>query len=164
MPAITPNLWLDGNVEEAAEFYISVFGGDSKITAISRYPESSPGPAGEVMTVEWVLDGGQKFVGINGGSQFQFNESVSFQIDCADQAEVDHYWEKLTADGGEEGQCGWCKDRFGLSWQVVPRGMDAVFSNPDKAAAQRAMTAMLKMSKLDVAELRAAAEGVPAAS
>jgi len=155
---ITPNLWFDGNVEEAAEFYVDLFE-DGKILNTSYYPENSPGPAGAVMTVEWELHG-QTFIGINGGPQFKFDEAVSFMISCKDQAEVDYFWERLT-DGGEEGQCGWCKDRFGLSWQVVPEGMDVVFSDPDKEKAQRAMQAMLKMQKLDVAALRAAAEGEP---
>ena len=112
------------------------------------------------MTVEWELDG-QRFVGINGGSQFTFDQAVSFQIDCADQDELDHYWERLT-DGGEESQCGWLKDRFGLSWQVVPRGMGELFADRDKGKAERAMQAMLGMKKLDIAALRDAAEGVPA--
>ncbi|HET9858330.1 MAG TPA: VOC family protein [Nocardioidaceae bacterium] len=156
---ITPNLWFDTQAEEAAGFYTSVFK-NSRIVSVARYPEGGPGPAGTVMTVEWELDG-QRFVGINGGPQFTFDEAVSFQIDCADQEEVDHYWAALS-DGGEEGPCGWLKDRFGLSWQVVPRGMDELFSDPDPAKAQRAMQAMLQMSKLDIAGLRSAAEGVPA--
>ena len=156
---ITPNLWFDTQAEEAAGFYTSVFK-NSRIVSVARYPEGGPGPAGTVMTVEWELDG-QRFVGINGGPQFTFDEAVSFQIDCADQEEVDHYWAALS-DGGEVGPCGWLKDRFGLSWQVVPRGMDELFSDPDPAKAQRAMQAMLQMSKLDIAGLRSAAEGVPA--
>ena len=127
---------------------------------MARYPEGAPGPAGSVMTVEWELDG-QRFVGINGGPQFTFSEAVSFQITCQDQDEVDYYWEKLT-DGGEESQCGWLKDRFGLSWQVVPVGMEEVFNDPDPQRAQRAMQAMMGMRKLDVGALRAAANGVPA--
>jgi predicted 3-demethylubiquinone-9 3-methyltransferase (glyoxalase superfamily) len=157
---ITPNLWFDGDAEQAAEFYISVFKRGS-IRNVTRYTEGSPGEPGTVMTVEWELDG-QRFVGINGGPHFTFSEAVSFQISCADQAEVDYYWERLT-DGGEEGQCGWLKDRYGLSWQVVPEGMEAVFADPDPKKAERAMQAMLKMRKLDIAELRAAADGVPAA-
>jgi predicted 3-demethylubiquinone-9 3-methyltransferase (glyoxalase superfamily) len=111
------------------------------------------------MTVEFELNG-QRFVGINGGPQFKFDEAISLQITCDDQDEVDYYWERLT-DGGEESQCGWCKDRYGLSWQVVPTGMEEVFANPDPEAAKRAMEAMLKMQKLDIAALRSAAEGVP---
>ena len=157
---ITPNLWFDMNAEEAANFYVDLFA-DGRILNVARYPEGSPGPAGEVMTVEWELNG-QKFVGINGGPQFQFSEAVSFMISCKDQEEVDYYWDRLTADGGKEGQCGWLTDRFGLAWQVVPEGMDEVFSDPDPAKAERSMAAMMKMKKLDIAELRAAAEGVPA--
>ena len=158
---ITPNLWFDMNAEEAANFYVDLFD-DGRILNVARYPEGSPGPAGKVMTVEWELNG-QKFVGINGGPQFQFSEAVSFMISCKDQEEVDYYWDRLTADGGKEGQCGWLSDRFGLAWQVVPEGMDEVFSDPDPAKAERSMAAMMKMKKLDIAELRAAAEGVPAA-
>ena len=154
---ITPNLWFDGDAEQAAEFYVDVFA-DGEILNVAHYPENSPGPAGTVMTVEWEV-AGQRFIGINGGPQFQFSEAVSFMISCGDQAEVDHYWERLTADGGEESQCGWCKDRFGLSWQVVPEGMEVVFGDPDPEKAQRAMQAMLKMKKLDIAALRDAAEG-----
>jgi predicted 3-demethylubiquinone-9 3-methyltransferase (glyoxalase superfamily) len=158
---ITPNLWFDmGVAERAAEFYVSIFD-NSRILNVARYPEGSPGPAGEVMTVEFELDG-VRFVGINGGPQFEFDEAVSFQIDCKTQAEVDYFWEKLT-DGGEAGQCGWCTDRYGLSWQVVPAGMEAVFNDPDERKAERAMKAMLQMSKLDVAALRAAAENEPVA-
>ena len=158
---ITPNLWFDTEAEEAAEFYLSVFE-DSRILTKTHYTDAGPRPAGDVMTVEWEVNG-QRFVGINGGPNFKFTEAVSFMIECEDQAEIDHYWEKLTAAGGEEGPCGWCKDKFGLSWQVVPKGMDEVFARDDKDAANRAMAAMLKMHKLDVEELRRAADGVPAA-
>lgn len=154
---ITPNLWFDDQAEEAAEFYVSVFGEGSKITMVTRYPADSPGPEGKVMTVEFDLRG-ERFVAINGGPQFSFTEAVSLMVNCADQTEVDYFWEKLT-DGGEEVQCGWCKDRYGLSWQVVPEGMDKVFADPDPARAERAMQAMLTMRKLDVAALRAAADG-----
>ncbi|WP_127782995.1 VOC family protein [Rhodococcus sp. X156] len=157
--SIIPNLWFDTQAEEAAEFYTSVFP-DSRIVSVSRYPENSPGPAGEVMTVEFEING-QRFVGINGGPQFPFSEAVSFQITCADQAEVDHYWDTLVA-GGEESQCGWLKDRYGLSWQVVPEGMEEVLGDPDAERGQRAMQAMLGMTKLDVAAMRAAADGVTA--
>jgi predicted 3-demethylubiquinone-9 3-methyltransferase (glyoxalase superfamily) len=156
---IIPNLWFDTQGEEAANFYCSIFP-NSRIVSIARYPEGSPGPAGEVMTVEYELDG-QRYVHINGGPQFTFSEAVSFQVDCADQAEVDYYWDKLL-DGGEESQCGWLKDRYGFSWQIVPAAMDELFSDPDPGRAQRAMQAMLQMTKLDVAELRRAADGVPA--
>ena len=154
---ITPNLWFDmGEAEAAAEFYVSVFA-NSKIGAIRRYPEGAPGPAGEVMTVEFELDG-VPFVAINGGPQFKFGEAISFMVTCEDQAEVDYFWEKLS-DGGEEGPCGWLKDRFGVSWQVVPRGMDEVFDDADPARAQRAFAAMMPMKKLDLATLEAAAAG-----
>ncbi len=156
---VIPNLWFDTQAEEAAEFYCSIFP-NSRIISVARYPEGSPGPTGEVMTVEYELDG-QRYVHINGGPQFTFSEAVSFQIDCADQAEVDYYWDKLL-DGGEESQCGWLKDRYGFSWQVVPAGMDELFSDPDPGRAQRAMQAMLQMKKLDVDELRRAADSVPA--
>lgn len=157
---VIPNLWFDTQGLEAAEFYVSIFP-NSRIGSIARYPEGAPGPAGEVMTVEYELDG-QRYVHINGGPQFTFSEAVSFQIDCADQAEVDYYWEKLIEGGGEEGQCGWLKDRYGFSWQVVPAGMDALFSDPDQGRAQRAVQAMLQMRKLDVEALRRAADAVPA--
>ncbi len=156
---ITPNLWFDKQAEEAAEFYCSVFK-NSRVISKALYPENSPGEAGTVMTVEWELDG-QRFVGINGGPQFKFDEAVSFAISCDDQDEVDYYWEKLT-DGGEESVCGWLKDRFGVSWQVVPQGMEELFSDPDPERSQRAMEAMLKMRKLDIAALQSAADGVPA--
>jgi predicted 3-demethylubiquinone-9 3-methyltransferase (glyoxalase superfamily) len=155
--SITPNLWFDGNAEEAANFYLSVFD-NSRIVSVARYPENSPGPAGTVMTVEFELDG-NRFVGINGGPQFTFDEAVSFQIDCKDQKEVDYFWERLSSDGGKESQCGWVTDRFGLCWQVVPGGMDELFADPDPTRAQRAMQAMLKMTKLDIAALQAAADG-----
>jgi predicted 3-demethylubiquinone-9 3-methyltransferase (glyoxalase superfamily) len=154
---ITPNLWFDTEAEEAAEFYVSIFR-NSRIVNKTHYTENSPREAGLVMTVEFELDG-NRFVGINGGDEFKFSEAVSFEISCADQDEIDYYWEKLT-DGGKEIQCGWLQDRYGLAWQVVPEGMDQVFSDPDPARAQRAMDAMLKMVKLDIAELRRAADGV----
>src|SRR3954453_8890495 len=157
---ITPNLWFDTEAEEAAAFYVSVFK-NSRIVNVARYTEAGPREAGMVMTVEFELDG-QRFVGINGGDDFTFDEAVSFQIDCEDQEEIDYYWDKLTGDG-EEGPCGWCKDRYGLSWQVVPQGMEELFADPDPTRAERAMKAMFGMKKLDVAALRAAADGVHAA-
>jgi predicted 3-demethylubiquinone-9 3-methyltransferase (glyoxalase superfamily) len=157
---IVPNLWFDTESEAAAEFYISVFD-NSRILNKTHYTADAPRPEGEVMTVEFELDG-ERFVAINGGPQFKFNEAVSLAIECETQDEIDHFWEKLT-EGGEEGPCGWCKDRFGLSWQVVPAGMEQIFSGPDKDAASRAMRAMLKMKKLDIEELRRAAQGAPAA-
>ena len=156
---IVPNLWFDTQAEEAAAFYTSVFA-NSGIVNVTHYTEGGPRPAGTVMTVEFELDG-QRFVGINGGPQFTFDEAVSFQITCADQDEVDYYWERLS-EGGQEGPCGWLKDRYGLSWQVVPTGMEELFADPDPERARRAMDAMLKMSKLDIAALRDAADGVRA--
>ena len=156
---IVPNLWFDGNAEEAAAHYCSIFP-DSRVVSVARYPENSPGPAGSVMTVEWEL-GGERFVGINGGPQFTFSEAVSFMVTCEDQAEIDYYWEKL-GEGGEEGPCGWLRDKYGLSWQIVPKGMDEVFAGADPKRAERAMGAMLQMKKLDLAALREAAEGVTA--
>jgi predicted 3-demethylubiquinone-9 3-methyltransferase (glyoxalase superfamily) len=161
MPSrITPNLWFDTEAEEAADFYVSVFP-NSRIVDVSRYTEAGPREAGTVMVVEFELDG-HRFVGINGGPEFTFDEAVSFEIDCESQDEIDYYWERLT-DGGSEGPCGWCKDRFGLSWQVVPTGMSELFADPDQSRATRAMKAMLGMRKIDIAALRAAADGVPAA-
>ncbi|WP_409056616.1 VOC family protein [Streptomyces sp. SYP-A7185] len=155
MPRITPTLWFDTQGEEAATFYVSVFP-NSKITNVSRYGDAGPRPAGTVMTVEFELDG-LSFVALNGGPQFTFDEAISFTIDCADQEEVDHYWTKLS-EGGEEGPCGWLKDRFGLSWQVVPVAMSTLLADPDQGRAQRAMAAMLGMKKIDVAQLYAAAD------
>ena len=157
---IIPNLWFDTEAEDAADFYISVFK-NSRIVSVARYTEAGPRPAGTVMTVEFELDG-QRFVGINGGPQFTFDEAVSFQITCEDQDEVDYYWERLS-DGGEEGPCGWLKDRYGLSWQVVPTGMEELFADPDAGRAERAMRAMLGMGKIDIAAMYAAADAVPAA-
>ncbi|MDQ3275911.1 MAG: VOC family protein [Actinomycetota bacterium] len=156
---ITPNLWFDTEAEEAAGFYISVFE-NSRIVNVTHYTEAAPRPAGMVMTVQFELDG-QRFVGINGGPEFTFDEAVSFQINCETQDEIDFYWERLS-EGGEEGPCGWLKDRYGLSWQVVPVGVEELFADPDPERAQRAMQAMLEMGKLDIAALRRAADGVPA--
>jgi predicted 3-demethylubiquinone-9 3-methyltransferase (glyoxalase superfamily) len=156
MPAITPFLWFDDQAEEAARFYVSVFP-NSKIGDISRYGEAGPGPAGSAMVVAFELDG-KKFNALNGGPMFTFTEAVSFMVDCADQAAVDHYWTRLS-DGGETSQCGWLKDRYGLSWQIVPTALPRILANPDPVKARRAMQAMLKMTKLDIAALEAAAEG-----
>jgi predicted 3-demethylubiquinone-9 3-methyltransferase (glyoxalase superfamily) len=156
---ITPNLWFDTQAEEAAAFYTSIFD-DSRIVNVTHYPEGAPREAGMVMTVDFEL-AGQRFTAINGGPEFKFDEAVSFLIDCEDQAEVDYFWERLT-DGGEESMCGWLKDRFGLSWQVVPKGMDELFADPDRDRVQRAMQAMLGMRRLDLAELERAAAGAPA--
>jgi predicted 3-demethylubiquinone-9 3-methyltransferase (glyoxalase superfamily) len=155
---LTPNLWFDTEAEEAAEFYVSVFE-NSRIVGQTHYTESGPRETGMVMTVEFELDG-QRFVGINGGPNFKFDEAVSFEIDCETQQEIDYFWETLS-EGGEEGPCGWLKDRFGLSWQVVPTGMQEVFDDPDPERADRAMKAMLKMGKIDIAELQRAAEEGP---
>ena len=157
---IIPNLWFDTEAEEAANFYTSIFE-NSRIVNVLRYSGDEPWPAGTVVTVEWEMNG-QRFVGINGGPQFKFTEAVSLQVMCEDQEEVDYYWDKL-GDGGEEGPCGWLKDRYGLSWQITPKGMDELFSDPDPERAERALRAMFEMKKLDIAALRAAAEGVPAA-
>jgi predicted 3-demethylubiquinone-9 3-methyltransferase (glyoxalase superfamily) len=154
---IIPNLWFDTQAEEAARFYTSLFP-NSRIVLVTHYNEAGPREAGMVMTVEFELNG-NRFVGINGGPQFTFNEAISFQITCETQEEIDDYWERLS-DGGQEGPCGWLKDRFGLSWQVVPAGMEELFTDPDKEKARRAMEAMLKMGKIDIAALNAAAEGV----
>jgi len=152
---IVPNLWFDTEAEEAAEFYTSVFE-NSRIVNVTHYTEAGPRAAGTVMTVEFELDG-QRFIGINGGPEFNFDEAVSFAIECKDQEEVDYFWERLS-EGGEEGQCGWLKDRYGLSWQVVPTGMEELFADPDPRRAERAMKAMLKMGKLDIAKLHEAAD------
>jgi len=157
MPRITPFLWFDTEAEEAAEFYCSIFP-NSKITAVSHYTEAGPRPVGMAMTVSFVLDG-QEYTALNGGPEFKFTEAISLMINCADQDEVDYYWEKLTADGGQEVQCGWLKDRYGLAWQVVPEGMMDVLKSDDPARVERAMQAMFTMKKLDLAALQAAAEG-----
>lgn len=158
MDKITPNLWFNDNAEEAAAFYSGLFP-DSRIEAIHRSPADNPSTKkGEVLVVEFTLSG-RTFVGINGGPQFHFTEAVSLQIDCEDQSEVDHYWDQLIANGGSPVQCGWCKDRFGLSWQVVPRRLGEMISSPDREAAGRAMKAMMEMIKLDVAALEAAFRG-----
>ena len=152
---ITTCLWFDTEGEEAAEFYCSVIP-DSKVTDVTRYGESFPDRAGTAMTVSFELDG-RPYVALNGGPQFKFNESVSFQIACEDQAEVDRYWSTLIADGGEEGECGWLKDRFGLSWQVVPRELPTLLADPDPDRAHRATKAMLSMRKIDIEAIRQAA-------
>ena len=155
---ITPNLWFDKEAEEAAQFYVSVFK-NSRIVSVTHYPEGSD-RADTALTVEWELEG-DRFVGINGGPQFKFDEAISLSISCEDQAEVDYYWEKLS-EGGEEGPCGWLKDRYGLSWQVVPKGMEEMYDGSDPERARRAFEAMQKMGKLDIAALQSAAAGVPA--
>ena len=157
MPKITPFLWFDHQAEEAATLYTSLFP-NSKVTDVQRNLAGGPGPEGAVLVVQFELDGKQ-FTALNGGPQhFTFNESVSFVVDCKDQAEVDHYWDSLIADGGEPSQCGWLKDRYGLSWQIVPTVLNELLADPDGQRSSRAMQAMLKMSKLDIAELKAAAD------
>ena len=161
MPRITPCLWFDGNAEEAASFYTSVFP-NSRIDKVVRSAADNPSTQeGEVLTVEYTLDG-SPFIGLNGGPDFTFSEAISFDIDCKDQAEVDRYWDALIQGGGEHSVCGWLKDRFGVSWQVVPRQLNEMLESPDRAAAKRAMEAMLKMTKLDVEQLKEAFESVPA--
>jgi predicted 3-demethylubiquinone-9 3-methyltransferase (glyoxalase superfamily) len=148
-------LWFDTEGEDAAKFYTSVFP-SSKLGTITRYGSAGPRPEGSVMTVGFELNG-QEFVALNGGPDFTFNEAISFQIMCDDQEEVDRYWEQLTADGGEEGPCGWLKDRFGVSWQVVPKALPRLLEDPDAEKAQRVMAAMLQMKKIEIDELEQAA-------
>lgn len=156
MQTITPFLWFDTQAEEAAKFYTSVFR-NSRILGVTRYGDAGPGPAGSVMTVEFELDG-QRFTALNGGPAYSFTEAVSFAVRCETQQEVDAFWGTLSA-GGEEGPCGWLKDRYGLSWQIVPTALPELLSDPDEAKTQRVMQAMLQMGKLDIAVLRRAAEG-----
>jgi predicted 3-demethylubiquinone-9 3-methyltransferase (glyoxalase superfamily) len=155
---IVPNLWFEKQAEQAAEYYTSIFP-DSRIDRLNRAAADYPsGRKGDVITVDFRLSG-QPFTGINGGPDFTFDEAISFLIECADQAEVDRYWDALIEGGGEPGPCGWLKDRFGLSWQVIPRRLQELLDGDDRAAAGRAMEAMLRMSKLEVAELEAASRG-----
>jgi len=166
MQKITPNLWFDEQGEEAANYYVSVFSArpgapdrpESRILNISHYGEAGPRPAGMVLTVDFQLEG-QRFTAINGGPEFSFTEAVSFLVTCETQEEVDYFWETLSSNGGQEGRCGWLKDRYGLSWQIVPAGMEEMLTDPDQEKSQRAMKAMLGMKKLDLAELRRAFEG-----
>ena len=152
MPAITPFLWFNDNAEEAMKFYTSVFK-DSKALSVM------PGPGGKAMGVSFELLG-QKFMGLNGGPMHaKFTEAISFYVDCNTQEEVDYYWEKLTADGGQESMCGWLKDKFGLSWQIIPKGLTAMLGDTDREKAGRAMQAMLKMKKIVVGDLEKAFEG-----
>ena len=155
MPSITPSLWFDDDLEEAAAFYASVFP-NSSIEGFTRYTEAGPGVPGQVVSGTFVLDG-TRFIGINGGPAFAFTEAVSFTVHCADQDEVDYYWDRLT-EGGEESQCGWCKDRFGLMWQIVPQRLYELVSHPDPARATAATKAMYGMRKIVLAELERAAE------
>ena len=154
---ITPFLWYDKDAEEAANFYVSIFK-NAKINTVARYPEGSSYQAGAVMTVAFELDG-QHFTAINGGPHFKLDEAVSFVIDCDGQQEVDYYWERLLAGGGQESQCGWLKDKYGLSWQVTPRQLIELTTSSDKAQNNRVFAAMMTMKKIDVAALERAARG-----
>ena len=156
MPRITPCLWFDNQAEEAAAFYCSIFK-DSKVGAIARYGDAGPGPKGQAMTVEFELDG-QPFLGLNGGPMFKFSEATSFVVHCKTQKKVDEYWAALTA-GGSESQCGWLKDKYGLSWQIVPTALPKLLKQKDPRKAKKVMEAMLKMKKIDVAKLEKAAAG-----
>ncbi|MFF3332512.1 VOC family protein [Streptomyces sp. NPDC002888] len=153
----TTCLWFDGQAEEAAHHYVSIFK-NSSVGKVTRYTEAGPGNAGSVLTVDFTANG-QKFVALNGGPEFKFNEAISFQIDCADQEEVDFYWNKLLEGGGEPGPCGWLKDKYGVSWQVVPSALMEMVTGPDQEKAARAMKAMLAMGKLDIAALKKAYDG-----
>jgi predicted 3-demethylubiquinone-9 3-methyltransferase (glyoxalase superfamily) len=162
---IEPCLWLDDRAEEAANFYVSVFsarratmpdGGESKVLAISRYGEAGPGPAGSVMTVEFLLEG-QEFLALNGGPEFTFTPAISLIVNCETQEEVDQLWEALS-EGGRKGECGWLEDRYGVSWQIVPTVLTELLDDPNPERSQRVMRAMLEMDKLDIARLRRAAE------
>ncbi|MDP9220790.1 MAG: VOC family protein [Actinomycetota bacterium] len=155
MQKITPWLWFDTEAEEAANFYVSLFK-NSQILDVSHYGEAGPRPEGTVMTVTFELEG-QQFTALNGGAEFTFNEAVSFQVSCESQDEVDEFWTGLSG-GGEEGQCGWLKDKYGVSWQVVPTALPELLNNPDPQRSQQAMRAMLQMKKIDIAALKRAAE------
>ena len=159
MPTTVPCLWFDGRAEEAAQLYTQVFP-DSAVTSTSRWGPGDHGREGEVITVEFHL-GGQAFLGLNGGPSQGFTPAVSFQIPCEDQAEVDHYWDRLS-EGGSEGRCGWLEDRFGLSWQVVPTALPRLLGDPDPGRSGRAMAAMMQMGRLVVADLERAADDAPA--
>ena len=157
MQKITPFLWFNDNAEEAVNLYTSVFK-NSKIGSIARYGDAGPGPKGQVMTASFQLFG-QEFTALNGGPIFKFTEAVSFVVNCESQEEVDEYWKKLTADGGQESQCGWLKDKFGLSWQIVPTILSKLLTDKDAKKAQRVMSAMLQMKKIIIADLEKAAKG-----
>ncbi|MEU2620761.1 VOC family protein [Streptomyces sp. NPDC007157] len=153
----TTCLWFDGQAEEAAHYYVSIFK-NSSVGRIGHYTEAGPGPAGSVLAVEFTANG-QRFVAVNGGPEFKFNEAVSFQIHCDGQEEVDHYWAKLTENGGEPGPCGWLKDRYGVSWQVIPEGLIEMIGDADRERATRTTRAMYTMGKLDIAALKKAYAG-----
>lgn len=156
MKKITPWLWFDGQAEEAAGYYTSIFK-NSRILDIKRYPEGSPFPAGTAMTATFELEG-QEFTGLNGGPEFKFNESISFYVDCKTQDEVDDLWERLS-EGGEKSQCGWLKDRYGVSWQIIPAALGELMGDPDPEKSSRVMQAMLGMTKIDIKGLQDAYEG-----
>jgi predicted 3-demethylubiquinone-9 3-methyltransferase (glyoxalase superfamily) len=156
MPKITPCLWFDGQAEEAANHYVSIVD-NSRITAVQRHGEAGPAPAGTVLMVEFELDG-QAFVALNGGPEFTFTEAVSFQVPCRDQDEVDRYWARLS-EGGEPGVCGWLKDKFGLSWQIIPTALPELLADPDPEKSARVMKAMFGMGKIEIQGLRDAHEG-----
>jgi len=161
MQKISPFLWFDSNAEEAVNFYVSIFK-DSKIKDVSRYGDAGPGPKGQVMVMSFEIEG-QEFVALNGGPRFKFTEAVSFVVHCKGQKEVDHYWDKLLEGGGQTQACGWLKDRYGLSWQIVPRALPELLGGPDRERAGLAMQAMMTMSKIDIDGLRRAYDGAPAA-
>jgi predicted 3-demethylubiquinone-9 3-methyltransferase (glyoxalase superfamily) len=149
---ITPFLWFNDQAEEAMNFYVSIFK-NSKVGSVSRYGDAGPGPKGKVMSATFTLEG-QEFMALNGGPMYTFTPAISLFVDCETQAEVDDLWEKLTADGGKPGRCGWLEDKFGLSWQIIPSILGKLLGGPDRARAQRVMQAMLKMDKLDIAKLQ----------
>jgi len=165
MQKVTPFLWFDDKAEEAAEFYVSVFGaersgsrgGESKVLGVTRYGEAGPGTPGSAMTVSFLLEG-LEFTALNAGPHFTFTEAISFHVSCESQDEVDYFWKALTAAGGEESQCGWLKDRFGLSWQIVPTALNELLGDPDPDKAQRVMKAMLDMHRIDIETLEQAAK------
>jgi len=156
MQKITPFLWYDNQAEEAMNFYVSVFK-NSKVLGVTRYGDAGPGPKGSVMTAAFELEG-QKFSALNGGPQFKFNESVSFVVNCEKQEEIDYFWEKLSSDGGQEVQCGWLRDKFGLSWQIVPTVLPKLLQSGDPKKSNRVMQALMQMKKLDIARLKQAVE------
>jgi predicted 3-demethylubiquinone-9 3-methyltransferase (glyoxalase superfamily) len=157
MQKITPFLWFDNQAEDAMNFYVSIFK-NSKVGTISRYGDAGPGPKGSVMVASFELDGMQ-FTALNGGPHFKFTEAISLYVNCETQDEVDYFWNKLTAGGGQPSQCGWLKDKYGLSWQIVPSALPRLLSDPDGARANRVMQAMMQMQKIDVAKLEQAAKG-----
>jgi predicted 3-demethylubiquinone-9 3-methyltransferase (glyoxalase superfamily) len=157
MKGIIPSLWFDTEAEEAAHFYTSIFK-DSEIVDVTHYGEAGPRPAGTVLTVTWRIQG-QEFIGLNGGPEFKFNEALSFLVNCESQEEVDELWEKLTAEGGQPGPCGWLKDKYGLSWQIVPTRLNELLGDEDPEKANRVMKAMLQMGKIEIDDLERAYRG-----